>query len=248
MRILIDLKSLKGSAYDLMYNNKLQGFLYNMIKDSPYSFLHNKKGYKFFSFSNIFPPTDCKEGDIRHLMISSPDNSFLQTVSDKMEKLYNERARINIGDCSFSIESLSFVRTRMQKSFSLITGTPIVIRIPKQNYQKYSIQSDYPYVFWKPEHSFEAFLKQLVENVYKKYNGFHKADLEAEPLFQQFVFKKPVVNHVVKNGKEIKIFGSVWEFPFSYLSREQQNVLGFGIDCGFGELNSLGFGFMNVKK
>lgn len=43
------------------------------------------------------------------------------------------------------------------------------------------------------------------------------------------------------------VLSSIWEFAFSYLRREQRGVLEFGLDCGFGELNSLGFGFMNVE-
>ena len=63
-----------------------------------------------------------------------------------------------------------------------------------------------------------------------------------------FKFKKQVVNHVIINGKEQIIVGSIWEFWFSYLNKEQKKILKFGIDCGFGERNSLGFGFMNVVK
>ncbi|PKP59881.1 MAG: hypothetical protein CVT89_00760 [Candidatus Altiarchaeales archaeon HGW-Altiarchaeales-2] len=47
---------------------------------------------------------------------------------------------------------------------------------------------------------------------------------------------------------EHKVFGSVWEFNFNHLNDSQRRILEFGLDTGFGEMNSLGFGFMNVKR
>jgi len=49
------------------------------------------------------------------------------------------------------------------------------------------------------------------------------------------------------DGKEQVSVGSLWEFTFSYIGKKQRKLLEFGIDCGFGERNSFGFGFMNIK-
>ena len=68
------------------------------------------------------------------------------------------------------------------------------------------------------------------------------------PLFQQFAFKKEVCNHLVFEGKEEKVFGSLWQFNFQNLNDKQQKLLQFGLDSGFGEKNSFGFGFMNIDK
>ncbi len=38
------------------------------------------------------------------------------------------------------------------------------------------------------------------------------------------------------------------KFSFSYLGGEKRELLQFGLDAGFGEENSLGFGFMNVVR
>jgi len=35
---------------------------------------------------------------------------------------------------------------------------------------------------------------------------------------------------------------------FNNLSRDQRKLLEFGLDCGFGERNSLGFGFVNLMR
>ena len=71
MRLLIELRGLADCVYDLRYYHKLQGFLYGLLEGTPYAGLHDGLGYKFFCFSNIFPPQDFKRGDVRHLMISN---------------------------------------------------------------------------------------------------------------------------------------------------------------------------------
>ncbi len=244
MRLLIEFVALKDCSYDLKYYHKAQGFMYRLLEGSPYSVLHNRKNYKFFCFSNIMPPKDFVKDDRRTFIISSPDKIFMETIKEKVEKLPENE--VNIGETLFRVSGIKTLETRIGKNCSLISGTPIVIRIPKEKFVLYGIESKFNYAYWKKEHSFEAFLKQLLENIYKKYESFHKTKVERESLFQQFVFKKSVCNHVVIDGIERKVFGSLWEFGFDYLNKEQQNILQFAVDTGFGELNSLGFGFMNV--
>lgn len=56
MRLLLKLRAAKDQAYDMRYHHKLQGFVYGLIEGTPYMKLHDRRGYKFFCFSNIFPP------------------------------------------------------------------------------------------------------------------------------------------------------------------------------------------------
>ena len=243
MRVLVKLRNAKAQAYDLNYYNKLQGFIYNLISGTEYGKLHDKEGYKFFSFSNIFPLSS-REGDNRNVIIASPNNNFIDAISNKL----NERKDpIHIGEQEFELSDIKKIKVKLKSRAELITGTPIVMRIPRENYGKYGIDEKYDSAYWKKKHSFEAFIKQLEDNLFKKYKSFHKAEIVESPIFGQFIFKKSVVNHIIKNGKEHKVFGSLWEFNFNYLSSEQRKILEFGLDAGFGELNSLGFGFMNLK-
>jgi len=248
MRALVELRALCDCVYDLMYHHKLQGFLYDLLKDSSYSDLHDRRGYKFFCFSNIFPSVDMREGDIRHFLFSSPDSSLVGDIRDRLDGLRSTAGRANIGEMSFRIVGVSLLNSKVGDSCVLSTGTPIVIRIPRANYARYGINppKDYPYVYWRKQYPFDAFIKQLEDNLFKKYNMFHGTSVDSFHLFEQFVLKKQVCNHVIIKGKEIRVFGSVWKFIFNHLYKEQQNMLQFGLDCGFGELNSLGFGFMNV--
>lgn len=251
MRFLIQLRSLKDCSYDLKYFHKLQGFVYSLLKGTEYSILHDRGGYKFFCFSNIFPIGDMKAGDGRNLLISSPDRLFIKLLKDKLSEFIDANKPLNIGEMQFELETISAVRTRLGRNCRLISATPIVIRIPEKNYEKYGIEEKYRkkrYVYWRKKYAFNAFIKQLNENLFKKYNEFYKQEIEEFHLFEQFIFKKEVCNHVIIGGEEYKMIGSIWEFIFSYLNKEQRKILSFGIDCGFGERNSLGFGFMNVIK
>jgi len=250
MRLLVKLVAAKDFNYDLKYFNKLQGFIYSLLKDSPYSTLHDKRGYKFFCFSNIFPIGDAKAGDERNFIISSPDNLLIKFLKNRIKELSSNNELINVGEMSFEVKGTSLIKIKIEKNCRLISATPIIIRIPEKNYEKYGIPKEFRkkrYVYWRPCYNFEAFVKQLEENLIKKYNEFYGTNFEIERIFEMFKFIKPVVSHVIIKGKEEKMVGSIWEFWFSYLAESRKKILKFGIDCGFGERNSLGFGFINIK-
>jgi len=249
MRLILSLSSLKECAYDMQYYHKLQGFIYSLIKNTVYEKLHDKNGYKFFCFSNIMPPLDMKEGEKRTIIISSPDSALIKLIKYQIEEKYADNP-INIGEYSFELEKTQLLKPKINNNCTLITGTPIIIRIPKENYEKYGIKpkKPYNYVFWRSEYAFEALIKQLEENLIKKYNLFYKRKVEQKPFFEQFILQKEVCNHIIIDGEEHRVFGSLWKFPFSFLNIKKRKLLEFGLDAGFGELNSLGFGFMNVVR
>jgi CRISPR-associated endoribonuclease Cas6 len=249
MRLLLELTSTKDCEYDLKYYHKLQGFIYSLLRDTPYSVLHDKKGYKFFCFSNIFPvPEDgkIKRGDKKNLLISSPDKLFINFLEEKVK----ERKEINIGEMQFELNNVKRLKVKLKKNFKIITATPIVIRIPEKNYEKYKIPMEFRkkrYVYWRSMYSFEVFVKQLEENLIKKYNEFYKTNFSIDRIFEIFKFRKEVAIPLIINGREQIVIGSTWSFRFTYLTKEQKKILEFGVDSGFGERNSLGFWFVNVK-
>ncbi|MGB9681183.1 MAG: CRISPR-associated endoribonuclease Cas6, partial [Minisyncoccia bacterium] len=203
MRLLLQLTSSKDCEYDLKYFHKLQGFIYNLLKGTEYSILHDKKGYKFFCFSNIFPiPKDriIRRNETKKLLISSPDKLFIKIISEKLQEKIENKEKIYIGEYEFSVDKIETFQLKLSRNLKLTSATPIVIRIPQRNYKKYKIPIEFrnkPYIFWRPNYSFEAFLKQLEENLIKKYKEFYKTDLQNKEIFEGFKFLKgPIVNHV----------------------------------------------------
>lgn len=251
MRLLIRMKSTKDCAYEMKYHAKMQGFFYNLLRDAGIDSLHDKKGYKFFCFSNIYPIAAMNPGDSRNLLFSSPDERIIKGIHAELQKLKEKNLPINIGDLQFFIADMLLVRPNLSNSAKIITATPITIRIPERNYDAYAIspeQRKKNYVYWRPSIDFSAFVKQLNENLFKKYNEYYGTKIDEFPVFEQYRYKKPTANPIIEDGREYVVAGSIWEFSFSYVSQEQRKLLEFGIECGFGERNSLGFGFVNIVK
>jgi len=248
MRLLLKLRANGNFTYNLSYHNKLRGLIYHSIEED-YPELHDKHTYKHFCFSNLFPLKikngeilPINDGEIKNLLISSPDKILIKTLIENFPE------NINIGEMSFSLENIKLLSLFLNKNSKITTATPIVMRIPSYNYEKYNINSDKEYVYWRKQYSFSAFVKQLEENLIKKYNVFHNTDIEEQPLFSQFIFKKEICNHVTKDSKTYQVIGSIWEFPYNGLTKWQKKILSFGIDCGFGEMNTSGFGFVNLIR
>jgi CRISPR-associated endoribonuclease Cas6 len=234
----------------LQYHCHLQGFIYNLLKGSIYDQLHDSEGSKFFSFSNIFPFNDIRQNDIRNLIIASPDEQFIRYLYDILQV---RRAReISIGNMKFKINFLQELYRRIpdSNSFNLITGTPIIIRIPREKYKQYGYESIYEnFTYWKNEHPIDVFITQLTNNLLKKYTQYHTQihDLfesyEGIKVFDTFKFKKQISTRVFMKGFEQAVIGTLWEFGFNNTNKD---LVQFALDAGLGERNSLGFGFMNL--
>mgnify|MGYP000039750843 CR=1 FL=1 len=243
MRIIIKLEDEKKQVIDNAYN-KLQGFVYSLIREK-FAPIHDKKGYKFFCFSNIFPFEGSR---IRNFIISSPSKELINSIAEKLEigKI------VNIGEMQFKIKEYSIFEVKIPKrNVHICSSTPIIIRIPEARYNSYNIPQEERkkrYVYWRPKYSFEAFLKQLSENLIKKFNDFYGTEIYKYDLFEQFIFKKSVYSNLTINGKDYPFAASLWEFLWSYMDSVQRKIIEFGIDAGFGERNSMGFGFVNVKS
>jgi len=264
MRILLKLEASKNFAYDTKYYSKFQGFIYRQLIGTPYSFLHQKNGYKFFCFSNIFPikPTKkgikpIKEGEVKYWIISSPDLGFINVIKEKLEKFIEENKKINLGEMQFYLKGVKCFRLKIRKELSIRSETPIILRISKKTYENFNVSppKKYNYLFWRTRYPFELFLGPLTRNLIEKYKEFYKNDENLKefeegvvPLFQRLEFKRTVVSYVLIENKIQKFFGSLWEFHFDWLNKEQIKLLKFGLDCGFGEKNSYGFGFVNFQK
>jgi len=232
-----------------MYHHKLQGFIYGLLRDSGFGTLHDKEGYKFFCFSNIFPIGDMEEGEISKLLVASPNEKLIESLEAPLQDFSAGKRRINIGEMSFEVVNLKKLDMELKRrDLRVITATPVIIRIPERNYDRYGIPEEERkprYVYWRPKYSFEAFLKQLSENLIKKFNEFYGTKIENYDLFEQFMFRRSTATKVVIDGKEYVMVGSMWEFVWSYMDETQRRVIEFGLDAGFGERGSLGFGFVN---
>ena len=260
MRLLIRLQSTGNTPYEMQYHYHLQGFIYNLLKGSIYDEIHDIKGNKFFSFSNILPPYDLKQSDYRTLIISSPDEQFIRYLYEVLQLLLGRGRAIKIGIMSFKIDSLRILQRIIPDSnFSLIIGTPIIVRNSRERYKKeygFELEGKYDEAYWKNGHPIDLFLSSLKENLLQKYATFHglmKSSnydrthkyldaMSTSQLFTSWAFKKQISTRVFIKGFEQVIIGTTWEFGFN---PDSKDLVQFALDTGLGERNSLGFGFMN---
>ena len=255
MRLLIKLSSKFNFRYDTEYHSYLQGFIYKLIEGSKYHFLHDKKGYKYFCFSNIFPFSNLiKKNEQKYWIISSPDYDFIGYLDSILDT--NQNKHLPIGNMKFEIigkEKLLFTLKKDQ-SFSLIADTPIIIRIPNIKFKQHNVDlpKNYKYFFWRKEYPLHLFILQLENSLIKKYNDFckykkmtNKIEGESIQFFEKCKFKKQISTRIKVNGSKYPIIGTLWEFDFKPYTN--QALIEFAMDAGLGERNSLGFGFLNLN-
>lgn len=119
-----------------MYHHKLQGFIYGLLRAAGFGMVHDKEGYKFFCFSNIFPITDMEEGAISKLLIASPNEKLISSLETPLRDFSAGNRRINIGEMSFEVVEFKKLGVKLKsRDLRVITATPIIIRIPERNYE-----------------------------------------------------------------------------------------------------------------
>jgi len=75
----------------------------------------------------------------------------------------------------FTIEYLKVLHTKVPYSnFTLITGTPMVIRIDRERYEKYGYESIFDnFTYWRNEQPVDVFIEQLQIKLLSKYARYH---------------------------------------------------------------------------
>lgn len=248
MRLILNLKSAVDQSYSSMDYNKTRGFINKLFLESGMIGIHDKEGYKPYSFSNIFPYGDMQKGDIKKIILASPSDMIINKISDYLSDKNGEK--VNIGNNSYLLEkSQTIQKFNLNTPLTLRCSTPIILRIPEKNYDLYNVPEEEKrpnYIYWRPNVAFDSFIKQLSENIVKKYNDFYGTSVECPYLFEQFIFKKTVHTRlIVDSGKSYGIAASLWDFRWNNIEPIQKKILNFGIDAGFGERNGWGFGFVN---
>jgi CRISPR-associated endoribonuclease Cas6 len=266
MRLIVKLRVSETSSNEMQYHYHLQGFLYSMLRESKYHFIHDKEGFKFFCFSNIFPVTkDIRKGELRTVLVSSPSTEFIDHLYERLQQKLNTATEIKIGVMRFLIDCVDkfSINLDSHSSVTLITGTPIILRIPRDKYSSFDnlSKNQYQYVYWRIGHPIQSFISQIQNNLLKKYSDYHELtnlmitgqekilphfQEDGFLLFQKWKFKKQISTRVRIRGFDQIVIGTLWEMNFN-IDSSNNNIVKFALDCGLGERNSLGFGFMNIK-
>lgn len=182
-RLLIKLRAKESSTYEMEYNYHIQGLIYRLMRGSKYD-NHDKQGYKFYCFSNIFPFNDLRKNDQRNLLVSSPNSELISYLHQQLGYDNN----IDIGSMRFKVDhcdKLSITIPSHRKPFSLITGTPIITRIRKEKYGDIEQLNSHEPVYWRMDHPIHLFVTQLEDNLIKKYNDYFGSSINRQPIFER---------------------------------------------------------------
>jgi len=246
MRLIIKFNKKEKIRYA---QQQLQGFIYSLLNKAGYSSFHDihQKLPRFFNFSQLFLG---KDGYLT-LVISSPINDLIKSLF----KSINKKEIFRIANDFLEILAVSFYDYYLSSNKQIIkikTETPIVVRIPREKYDDYLLPqnfSKYPYFYWRPLKGvpFEPFVKQLEARIYKEYKLFAgKANIKEFPIFYTFRYIKTLDVPFFEKGKKISRPGTMWEFTLNPALNKK--LTKFIIDTGLGELNSQGYGFVNVVQ
>lgn len=232
MRIILKFKPLTTQPYNAIGNYDIQGFIYNLLKGTYFHNHHLHKGFKFFTFSNIFPITPYSPDNEKTMIIASPNANLTWHIYEQLKN----RSIFNLNKYPMQIVS---VRKSFQEAKNhIITATPIVLFEDNTSNRYFSFKKD----------EFEFFFKRLENNSLKKYNAYYKEDLTLkEPLITSFKFRKEVPVNIKLHGETILLIGSLWTLKFNS-SDDMRKIRQFLFDTGLGEKNSLGMGFINNYK
>ena len=233
MRLLLEIKPQKYIPFNYINKHSIQGTIYSLLSRTEYGNLHNRSGFKFFTFSDIFPPNDYYPKKSKKLIISSPDREFIKSLYDELTK----REIIYIKDKIFKIANIKAFNLNLK--FPWVTGSPVVLYLDNK--------LNMFFTFSRGSKTF--FLRRLRENALKKYNIFYKDDFTLnESIFDLFEFNKEVSVLLSNRGRKFIVIGSLWKKIEKKITKYNFKFYKFLMDCGLGEKNSLGFGFVNPIK
>ncbi len=240
MRTLVRLSAERDFAYDNTYNHKLQGRLYNDLRNAGFGYVLDE-GPKTFSYSNIFPPHDTTKGDSRSLIFAATDQELVTSVAYGL----CSEPEVNIGEMPLRAEEAFTFDPKVNDSGTLTTGTPIVIRFGTETADKYGLETEYDRTYWRPEHGMDLFFDHLYGNLQKKYVEVYRETPPDTPYFSGYSFQKVVSKPINYADGDVTYIASEWEFDYEVRSAAHRRILNLTLDAGLGELNGLGFGFVN---
>jgi CRISPR-associated endoribonuclease Cas6 len=201
VRIILRLRPLSQFTPNFEYHNKVQGFIYSLLKNTSFEELHNKKGYKFFCFSNLFAAQKNTQINSFNLIISSPLPKFIEQLSYQLQKIIDYQIPIQIGSI-FELKGFMLIENRnLSFPLEIITGTPILIRIPTERFAEFSVESaQYKSIYWRSSHPIHLFVDALESNLKKKYQQFTDSPISTQRILEKFIFKKQVSTNIYEGN------------------------------------------------
>lgn len=246
MRLRLSFYSDLDSEIPINYNHFLTAAIYNYLAkaDKKYSSkLHDLNSYKFFTFSWLQIQKKRIKGSFIKIMsneilwfISSPSKEFINTFANGLMKV----GCLRVGDSSFELQQMEVLtEVEINSEMKFICLSPIVVTTKKYH------NGELVKYYYKPEDDPKEISEKIKNNLAKKYNSFYNTDVKEEieiTFDKNYLPKSKVLVHYIKGNLDIKIPAIMCPF----IVKGNKELIKFGYECGFGELNSSGFGMVRV--
>ncbi|NPA50531.1 MAG: CRISPR-associated endoribonuclease Cas6 [Epsilonproteobacteria bacterium] len=190
---------------------------------------HKSRGLKYYTFSGFTPIEKdkiYKKKKVYEFKIRSLDRDFIYLLAEKLKQNVNNPNMVVV-DVDYKEVEEFFIK----KLYSL---TPVIVTTKEKVY--WTIQKDGDIL---------NLIRQLHNNLEKKYNTFFNKDIKAKENFIELIEIKnrvPFTIEFIKNNKRIKLFGN--KFEITPKSDELSQKLAFvALGAGLGEKGSFGGGF-----
>lgn len=252
---MASLSARANAAYDNTYHHKIRGRLWGALDGTEFDERHGSGEPPGFTYSNPFPPKDMHEGDERTLLVASPNEYLMAHVADDLL----EDRELNIGEMPFRVKEVTTLDPDVGEPGTkgvIETGTGLLVRIPPWRCDEYGI--DHPggdtAVFWRPEHTTEPLVTQLEANLDKKHGLYGQdhlpgpSDVDGELFNSYELIKTFAIPIEVTQGETMTYVLSKWRFGYTVRDDHHRRHLNLALDCGLGERNSLGLGFVNIQN
>ncbi len=235
----------KGIILPFDYNYLIQGFIYNNLKKTISSKIHNKgfnyqkRSFRLFVFSRLYGNYERIENRMKfkstcYLYIASPIIEILESFATSIVK----KNKVKIGENCVYVNGIevSFIKDFSQPVY-IKTLSPITVYstlLTKDGKRKTYYYSPFE----------NEFSKQIRENLIKKYTilnyerNFDKMDFNINPY------------KVSKNNEHIVLYKNTVIKAWSGIYRIEgsKELLEIAFDCGIGSKNSQGFGMIELFK
>mgnify|MGYP001108674466 CR=1 FL=1 len=250
MRLEIEFAIDEPRRININYNHYIMSSIYSLIGESnrDYSYFLHEEGYKIgnrrfklFVYSRFLPESFeiedkymiINRGKAR-LYINSPVEEFINSLGDSLKKY----RCMKMGHEEFRIRNI-YLRDDIPKDYEtqFITLSPIVITTGTKRDNK--IKSRTVHIA-EPK-----FIENIKNNLLRKYFLIHRKlpeNMNIDIKFNRKYAKKSNRGHLI-NFKGIMVKG--YMAPFTM--RCDNSIKKIAIDCGLGENNSIGMGYIVEK-
>lgn len=251
MRLEVEFITDKKKRLNFNYNYYITSAIYNLLAeyDEDYSkFLHDEgymvgnKNFKLFVYSRFMPERfsvsdnymTIKKGKSR-LFINSPVKEFINSLGNSLIK----KGCLNIGEEEYKINNV-YLRDDISHSYEteFIALSPIVVTTGVEingEVKPRTVYIDEP-----------KFIENIKNNLLKKYflvHGRLPENMSIDIEFNKQYIERSNRGHLI-NFKGISIKG----FIAPFVMRCEESVKKVAIDCGIGENNSIGMGYIKEVK